>query len=207
VPPQQDQAPRLKPQHDVLSAVRRQHAASSSPVPSIKAAECGTHGEAMHEPCMVVNLLFITSFPPSSQCRLRDWISGPTGYRLFVCVPQQARPTLSAMSADPMIGQDEGTQNMVKDAQQNFPDKSLDGGLHAQRPLQCALLLPVIVPNIPLLCRPIMQTPCSNRPIWALGARLRKARVSSCWQGPSCGPPQVAVDICMNLCVPGVHAL
>lgn len=34
---------------------------------------------------------------------------------------------LITMSSDPMVGQDEGTQRMVQEAQQNFPEKNPDG--------------------------------------------------------------------------------
>lgn len=47
------------------------------------------------------------------------------------------------MSSHPMVGQDEGTQHMVQDAQANFPDSPLDGGwaaLVAAAPAEACLL-------------------------------------------------------------------
>jgi hypothetical protein len=32
------------------------------------------------------------------------------------------------MSSHPMVGQDEGTQRMVEEARENFPEKPADGG-------------------------------------------------------------------------------
>ena len=107
------------------------------------------------------------------------------------------------MSADPMIGQDEGTQAMVAEAQQNFPHKPLDGV--RQRPERCRLhpRHRRCVAALGTRARPeagARRTPqrtahsltdlaaaaarwheqrlCRTRQTWALGARLPRARVS-----------------------------
>ena len=107
------------------------------------------------------------------------------------------------MSADPMIGQDEGTQAMVAEAQQNFPHKPLDGV--RQRPGRCRLhpRHHRCVAALGTHARPeagARRTPqrtahsltdlaaaaarwheqrlCRTRQTWALGARLPRARVS-----------------------------